>query len=49
MVGPEGGWSAEELDARRGGRRVLVTLGQLTLRAEAVPMAAMAVFRMLWE
>lgn len=49
MVGPEGGWSDEELNAAERKGAVLVTLGQLTLRAEAVPMAAMAVFRMLWE
>jgi 16S rRNA (uracil1498-N3)-methyltransferase len=49
VVGPEGGWAAEELDFAEGAGVVLLTLGQLTLRAEAVPMAAMAIFRMLWE
>jgi 16S rRNA (uracil1498-N3)-methyltransferase len=49
FVGPEGGWSKGELDTAQGCGAVLVTLGHLTLRAEAVPMAAMAVFSMLWE
>ena len=49
VVGPEGGWATEELDVADGRGAVLATLGHLTLRAEAVPMAAMAIFRMLWE
>jgi 16S rRNA (uracil1498-N3)-methyltransferase len=49
LIGPEGGWAAEEIDlaAARGAR--LVTLGSLTLRADATPIAAIAVLRMLWE
>ena len=49
IVGPEGGWASEELELARGGGAALVTLGRLTLRAESVPLAAMAIFRMLWE
>lgn len=49
IVGPEGGWSDEELTRAEARGAALVTLGQLTLRAESVPMAAMAVFSMLWE
>ena len=49
MVGPEGGWADDELDLGEDRGAVLVTLGHLTLRAEAVPMAAMAIFRMVWE
>lgn len=42
LLGPEGGWSAEELaDAAAAGCRP-VTLGPLTLRADAMPVAAMA-------
>jgi 16S rRNA (uracil1498-N3)-methyltransferase len=49
VVGPEGGWAAAELDLAESRGVALVTLGHLTLRAEAVPMAAMAILRMLWE
>ena len=49
IVGPEGGWSEEEITWAEAKGASLVTLGQLTLRAESVPMAAMAVFSMLWE
>ena len=49
VVGPEGGWSGEEIDlaAQRGA--ILVTLGRLTLRADAVPVAAIANVRLLWD
>jgi 16S rRNA (uracil1498-N3)-methyltransferase len=49
IVGPEGGWATEELDLARSLGAVPVTLGPLTLRAAAVPVAAMAIFRVLWE
>ena len=42
LLGPEGGWSAEELEAAVAVGCVLVTLGPLTLRADAMPVAAMA-------
>lgn len=42
LLGPEGGWSAGELDAARGAGCAMVTLGPLTLRADAMPVAAMA-------
>ncbi|MDQ3417642.1 MAG: RsmE family RNA methyltransferase, partial [Acidobacteriota bacterium] len=42
LLGPEGGWSAEELEAATAAGCVLVTLGPLTLRADAMPVAAMA-------
>jgi 16S rRNA (uracil1498-N3)-methyltransferase len=49
LVGPEGGWAAEEWDAaeRRGVR--LVSLGHRTLRADAVPVAAISVLLFLWN
>ena len=48
LVGPEGGWSDEErASAERAGVR-LVTLGQRTLRADAVPVAAISVLQFLW-
>jgi 16S rRNA (uracil1498-N3)-methyltransferase len=49
IVGPEGGWGPQEIDAAIAAQCVLVTLGALTLRADAVPMAAMSVFRVLSE
>jgi 16S rRNA (uracil1498-N3)-methyltransferase len=49
LVGPEGGWVEEEWAAvaERGGR--LITLGERTLRADAVPVAAISVLQFLWE
>jgi 16S rRNA (uracil1498-N3)-methyltransferase len=48
LVGPEGGWTEEEcLAARTAGVR-LVTLGQRTLRADAMPVAAISVLQYLW-
>jgi 16S rRNA (uracil1498-N3)-methyltransferase len=49
IVGPEGGWSAGEIEAAVHAGCAPVTLGALTLRADAVPVAAIAVFRFLWE
>jgi len=49
IAGPEGGWTPEEL--RRGeaeGAR-LVTLGTLTLRADAAARVALPVLRYVWE
>lgn len=48
LIGPEGGWTAEECaNARAHGAR-LVTLGHRTLRADAVPIAAISVLQFLW-
>jgi 16S rRNA (uracil1498-N3)-methyltransferase len=48
FVGPEGGWTTEECAlARERGVR-LVTLGHRTLRADAVPVAAISVLQFLW-
>ena len=48
MIGPEGGWvDAECLAARERGVR-LFTLGHRTLRADAVPVAAISVLQFLW-
>jgi 16S rRNA (uracil1498-N3)-methyltransferase len=48
VVGPEGGWTDEEWAAagQRGVRTV--TLGHRTLRADAVPIAAISVLQFLW-
>jgi 16S rRNA (uracil1498-N3)-methyltransferase len=49
LVGPEGGWSGEEVDMAISRGAIPVTLGAMTLRADAVPLAAMAILRLLWE
>ena len=47
-VGPEGGWSPDEIDAARDAGCVLLTLGARTLRADAVPVAALSLLLFLW-
>ncbi|MEO8258299.1 MAG: RsmE family RNA methyltransferase [Acidobacteriota bacterium] len=49
MVGPEGGWSAEEWGAAARRDVRLITLGHRTLRADAVPVAAISVLQFLWN
>ena len=45
IVGPEGGWSLEERQQADRAGCVAVTLGGLTLRADAVAVAAMSIAR----
>ncbi|MDD2753412.1 MAG: 16S rRNA (uracil(1498)-N(3))-methyltransferase [Candidatus Portnoybacteria bacterium] len=40
FIGPEGGWSGEEIGAARGAGVKLISLGKLTLRAETAAMVA---------
>jgi len=49
IVGPEGGWTEDELRAasERGVR--LITMGRRTLRADAVAVAAISVLQFLWN
>ena len=49
VVGPEGGWNAAEIEAAVKAGCIAVSLGPLTLRADAVALAAASAFRMLWE
>jgi len=49
LVGPEGGWAASEVTSALARGCIPVTLGGLTLRADAVPIAAISVCRFLWE
>ena len=49
VVGPEGGWSAAEVDWSVAAGCLPVTLGPLTLRADAVPIVALSVLRVMWE
>ncbi len=48
LIGPEGGWTAAEIEAARRATFLPVTLGQRTLRADAVPVAAIAVLQFIW-
>lgn len=47
-IGSEGGWSGDEVDLVRAAGFELVSLGQLTLRADAVPIVAIAALRTVW-
>jgi 16S rRNA (uracil1498-N3)-methyltransferase len=48
LVGPEGGWTEQECAAAAARGVRLVTLGPRTLRADAVPVAAISVLQFLW-
>jgi 16S rRNA (uracil1498-N3)-methyltransferase len=48
FIGPEGGWTEQEWTAARARGIRLVTLGRRTLRADAVPVAAISVLQFLW-
>jgi 16S rRNA (uracil1498-N3)-methyltransferase len=48
FVGPEGGWTEGERAAAAAAGVRLVTLGRRTLRADAVPVAAISVLQFLW-
>jgi 16S rRNA (uracil1498-N3)-methyltransferase len=49
MIGPEGGWDEGEWSAARDRGIRLVSLGPRTLRADAVPVAAISVLDFLWD
>jgi 16S rRNA (uracil1498-N3)-methyltransferase len=48
-VGPEGGWSQDELTSLSAAGFEPVTLGALTLRADAAALVAISAFRALWR
>ena len=48
FIGPEGGWTEHEWSAAQAHGVRLVTLGRRTLRADAVPVAAISVLQFLW-
>jgi 16S rRNA (uracil1498-N3)-methyltransferase len=48
IVGPEGGWSPAEIARALERRATLVTLGALTLRADAAARVALPVLRYAW-
>lgn len=49
LLGPEGGWSARELERAWAAGCRLVTLGPRTLRAESMAVAAIAALTVIWE
>ena len=48
IVGPEGGWAPSELDAAALTDVALHSMGNLTLRAETAPLAALAAVQHAW-
>lgn len=48
LIGPEGGWSPQEIEQALASAAVPVSLGPLTLRAESMPVAALAALTALW-
>ena len=49
LVGPEGGWDPEEVEAAATAGVTLVTFGSRTLRADAAGAAAIAVLQYVWR
>jgi 16S rRNA (uracil1498-N3)-methyltransferase len=49
LVGPEGGWTAEERDRAMSAGYAALSLGPMTLRAAAVPLAAAAILLAIWD
>ena len=47
-IGPEGGWTNDEIRAAEAAGFRPLTLGRRTLRAETAPVAALAVLRFAW-
>ena len=48
IVGPEGGWSVTEVAAAHDSGAILMSLGSRTLRADAVPIVALAALLTTW-
>ena len=48
-IGPEGGWTADEIDAARAAGWLAWTMAPVTLRAEHVTLAALSVIRYAWR
>jgi 16S rRNA (uracil1498-N3)-methyltransferase len=49
LIGPEGGWTDDEMALARAKGAALITLGPRTLRADAVPVAAISILQFVWE
>jgi 16S rRNA (uracil1498-N3)-methyltransferase len=49
IVGPEGGWTEDEVRQARAAGCTPLSLGPMTLRAAAVPLAALAALLAVWQ
>jgi 16S rRNA (uracil1498-N3)-methyltransferase len=49
LIGPEGGWDPEEVEAAAASGVTLVTFGSRTLRADAAGAAAIVVLQYMWN
>ncbi len=49
LVGPEGGWADVELRRAEQAGVSFVTMGDITLRADAMPLVALTAVRIFWE
>lgn len=49
IVGPEGGWTTDEVQRASARGTMLLTLGNQTLRADAVPLVALTAVRVWWD
>jgi 16S rRNA (uracil1498-N3)-methyltransferase len=49
LVGPEGGWADGETERAFGAGCTPLSLGRMTLRADAVPLAAVAALLAIWD
>jgi len=48
LVGPEGGWSGNEIQSAVAAGCIPITLGRRTLRADAVPIVAIGILQFIW-
>jgi 16S rRNA (uracil1498-N3)-methyltransferase len=49
VIGPEGGWATAEVRAAIDAGFIPITLGSLTLRADAAAFAALAALSVIWD
>ena len=49
FIGPEGGWTADEVRQASAKGAMLVTLGAQTIRADAMPIVALTALRVHWR
>jgi 16S rRNA (uracil1498-N3)-methyltransferase len=49
IVGPEGGWTQDEVAVGESVGATLATLGSITIRADAMPIVALTAIRTLWQ